>query len=48
MVAALIFLFSFDGKHSEQFGKVNQNIEQYPSPIGLYQFLQSLFGEEFI
>jgi hypothetical protein len=48
MVAALIFLFSFDRKHGEQFEEGNQHAQPNPSPIGLYHFLESMFGKKFV
>ncbi|KAN0067421.1 hypothetical protein V8E54_014511, partial [Elaphomyces granulatus] len=45
IVAALIFLLSFDKKHAQQ---SDMGIELYPSPVGLHSFLESLFGEKFV
>ena len=45
IVAALIFLLSFDKKHAQQ---SDRGVELYPSPVGLHSFLESLFGEKFV
>ncbi|KAN0084865.1 hypothetical protein V8E54_001332 [Elaphomyces granulatus] len=48
IVAALIFLLSFDRKHAQQVGEDDRGVELYPSPVGLHSFPESLFGEEFV